>query len=90
MERYYFGTGKGLVAVVTCNSHMSAGKREAGLLMLVERETGGCEGRSVVALLAAIAPRSCRELSFVHVLVAIDALRKFDFEFCFFASRRMT
>jgi hypothetical protein len=68
---------------------MSAGKREAGLLMLVNCETRSFESCRIMALLAAIAPRSRGELSFVHVLVAIDALCKFDFEFRFFPGRRV-
>jgi len=58
--------------------------------MLVECEAGCLESRAVVALLATIAPRSRRELSIVFVLVAIDALRKLQFEYCALTGRRVT
>jgi len=90
VKGYYFCTGWGLVAIIAGDGHMAASEWKAGLLVLVEREAGGFESGGVVALLAAIAPRSSCELAFVLILMAIDALREFDFEFCFFAGRRVT
>lgn len=36
--------------------------------------------RAVMALLATVVPRGCCELAFVHVAMAIDALRELDLE----------
>jgi hypothetical protein len=58
--------------------------------MLVDCEAGGFERGSVMALLAPVAPRSCGELAFMRVFVAIDALREFDFEDCFCTSAPVT
>jgi len=57
--------------------------------MVIEAEVRGFERCAAVALLATIAPRRAGKLSLVLVLVAIDALGEFDFEFCVFAGGRV-
>lgn len=58
--------------------------------MLVQGVTRGLESGCIVALLAAIAPGRPSKLPLMLVLVAVDALRKFDFEFRLFARRDVT
>ena len=85
----YFGANRGLVALDTCNCHVTTGQWEAGLLVHRERVAGGFERLPVVALFASVVPGGSGELSFVFVHVAIDAKREFDFEACVVSGRYM-
>lgn len=83
------GASQRLVAIVTGHGFMTAGQWEAGLLMLGQRVVRRPKSGTIVALLAAIAPRFGCELALVLILVAIHTLRKVDLVAGLLASRRM-
>jgi len=68
---------------------MSSGERETGVLVFRHGVVRLLEGSPIVTLFAAVAPRSCRELALVFVLVAIQALRKLDLVSSIFACRNV-
>ena len=85
----YFRTGHGLMALVAGYCSMASREREARLLVLGERVSGGLESGPRVALLAAIPPRRTRELPLMFIGVTIEALCEFDFELRVVASRHV-
>jgi hypothetical protein len=79
-----------LVAFVARHRLVSIDKREAGFLMQGQSVAGSLEGSPGVASLATIEPRISRELAFMFIFMAVQALRKFDFVARFLALRNMT
>src|ERR1700694_376416 len=70
-----------LVAIVACHRNVTAGKREAALLVPFDGEVRYFPLVAVVALLAAVAPRVGSELPLVLILVAIQAGCKLELVF---------
>lgn len=76
----YLCTGQRLMALVAGNGGMASSEWKGRLLMGGERVSRHLEGRTCVALFAAVPPRSACKLSLVFIRVAIDAAGKCDFE----------
>ena len=74
------GSSHGLMALTASNRDMASRQRKTGLLVRRESNVGTLKGVALVALFAAISPGFAGELAFVHVFMAIDALRELDLE----------
>jgi len=79
--RYYLCTGQRLVALVAFHRHVAARKRKCGLLVFGKREVCRLKCGPVVALLAPVSPRLAGKLTFMLVLMTVDASSELDFEF---------
>jgi len=77
------------VAFGASGSQVCAGELELCLLVARQSERGRRVSLDGVARFAAIQVRRCRELRFVHVVVAIETLRKLDLEARVFAGGNM-
>ena len=87
--RDYFRSAQRLVTFNTRDRHVTSVQAKTGLLVRRKRVAGCLERCSVMALLAAIVPRSARELPCVFVLMTIDAQRELDFEASILSGRNM-